>query len=163
MTLDIVPLEPIERGYLHVMRLRAAVWTLTWVAIGVVVEWVGHGLFHYDFGLPWGVLPGLMLAWGLWRWVSAGRQWRRWGYAFTGRELHVARGWLVRVHTIVPVLRVQHIDVVQTLFERIFGVVNLVLHTAGTENSVVVLSGVTRETAEEIRDAIRAQIGGEAE
>lgn len=161
MALDIVPLEPIERGQLHVMRLRALVWTLVWVAIAVVVELVAYLGFEYSIGLPWGVLPGLMLAWGIWRWVSATRRWRRWGYAFTGRELHVAHGWLVRVHTIVPVSRVQHIDVVQTLFERLFGVSTLVLHTAGTDNSVVVLLGITRDTAEQIRDAIRERIGGE--
>jgi membrane protein YdbS with pleckstrin-like domain len=163
MAFDIIPLEPIERGQLHVMRLDAAIWSVLWVAIAALVELALYKGAEYDFGLPWGVAPGAMLAWGLWRFFSAGRRWRRWGYAFTGRELHVAHGWLTRWHTIVPVARVQHIDIAQGLFQRWFGVVSLALHTAGTENSMVALVGITRETAESIRDAIREQIGSETE
>ena len=89
--------------------------------------------------------------------LAPGR-WRRWGYAFTERELHVARGWLVRVHTVVPVARVQHIDVSQGPLERGAGVATLRLHTAGTEGSLVTLPGISAARAEEIRDAIRARI-----
>ena len=86
------------------------------------------------------------------------RRWRRWGYAFTERELHIAHGWLVQVHTVVPVSRVQHIDVSQGPLERGAGVATLSLHTAGTDNSLVALSGIRRQRAEEIRDAIRDRI-----
>ena len=71
----------------------------------------------------------------------------------------LASGWLVHVHTIVPVSRVQHIDVMQGALQRLFRVSTLVLHTAGTDNSVVALPGVTSATAEQIRDAIRVKIG----
>ena len=67
-------------------------------------------------------------------------------------------GWLTREHTIVPLSRVQHIDVSQGPIERSAGVATLSLHTAGTENSLVVLPGISRQRAEEIRDAIRGRI-----
>lgn len=158
MSLPVIPLEPLERGQLHVMRIRALIYWAVLMVPGVIVPWVLEEQLA-ELGIPqWAPAAVIALA-GLYALLSAERRWRRWGYAFTGRELHVASGWLVHVHTIVPVSRVQHIDVAQGALQRVFGVATLVLHTAGTDNSVVGLPGVTRATAEDIRDAIRTQIG----
>jgi uncharacterized protein len=73
-------------------------------------------------------------------------------------ELHIAQGVWTRIETVVPLARVQHIDVSQGPIERGFGVCRLVLHTAGTMNSRVVLPGLARATAERMRDEIRARI-----
>ena len=159
MALDIVPLEPIERGQLHVMRIRALFFLAMLMVPAVIVPYLAMPFVLEQYDLPLWTPAAVVLVAGLYLLASAGRRWRRWGYAFTGRELHVASGWLVHVHTIVPVSRVQHIDVVQGALQRLFRVSTLVLHTAGTDNSVVALPGVTRGTAEEIRDAIRLTIG----
>lgn len=159
MLLPDVPLQPLERGQLNAMRLSSAVF--------FAVVTVGAGIAGHVLGRSWDWLPvwaaPLALALiGLWSvGFAAPRRWSRWGWAWTGRELHVAQGWLNRRHTIVPALRVQHIDVTQGPLERLFGVSTLVLHTAGTANSEVHLPGISRDTAEEIRDAIRAKLSSE--
>lgn len=155
MAFEPVPLQPLERGYLRVLRIRSAIGWLVLAAIAAMAD----GLLRGRAGLPAGVLVGPVLFCGLISivFLVPGR-WRRWGYAFTDRELHVAFGWLTRVHTVVPVARVQHIDVSQGPIERSAGVATLSLHTAGTENSLVVLPGISRRRAEDIRDAIRARI-----
>ncbi|WP_396592608.1 PH domain-containing protein [Brevundimonas sp. R86498] len=155
MAPDPVSLQPLERGYLRVLRIRSA---LGWLVLAAMAAVADAGL-QWRMEFPPGVVAGPVLMFGLISifYLVPGR-WRRWGYAFTGRELHVASGWLVRVHTIVPVSRVQHIDVSQGPIERGAGVATLSLHTAGTENSLVVLPGISRERAESIRDAIRARI-----
>jgi membrane protein YdbS with pleckstrin-like domain len=155
MTTELVPLQPLERGYLRVLRVRSAIGWLLLLAMAAVAD----AILHWRFGSPLGMLAGPVLMFGI---VSVvflvpGR-WRRWGYAFTDRELHVASGWLTRTHTVVPVSRVQHIDVSQGPVERSAGVATLSLHTAGTEGSLVRLPGISRERAEEIRDAIRSRI-----
>ncbi len=157
MTLAIVPLTPLERGQLHVIRLRALRNAIVLLVAAGAAEW-------FVPNLP---MPGLFLApvilLALWMVVLAPpRRWRRWGYAFTGTELHVEHGLFTRVHTIVPVLRVQHIDVQQDVLERLFKVATLVLHTAGTDDNVVILPGIARATAEAIRDTIRERIGSAA-
>ncbi|AQR73049.1 PH domain-containing protein [Sphingomonas sp. LM7] len=158
MSLTNVPLQPIERGELHVMHARGAVSALALIAIAAIIEIV----FADELPIQ-GVLAGVALVVALWLAVVAPpRRWRHWRYAFTGTELHVAHGWWTRIHTIVPVLRVQHIDLAQGPLERIFGVARLVLHTAGTASTIVTLPGVARETAEQIRDDIRARIGSAA-
>ncbi|MEI9851752.1 MAG: PH domain-containing protein [Sphingomonas sp.] len=160
MALDIVPLLPLERGQLHVMRVRGAIFALALLAIALVVEFVALDRVLGEYGVRKGTLTIVAGALSLWMVaIAPARRWRHWGYAFTGSELHVSHGWLFQVHTIVPVARVQHIDVAQGPIERAFGVTTLVLHTAGTEASTVSLPGVARETAEGIRDAIRAHIG----
>ncbi|MDV3456752.1 PH domain-containing protein [Sphingomonas sp. HF-S4] len=153
-----IALQNIERGQLRVMHVRGAISALALIVAALIVEIV------FGDALPVrGVLGGVALLLGIWLAVIAPpRRWRHWRYAFTGTELHVAHGWWTQVHTIVPVLRVQHIDVAQGPLERNFGVARLVLHTAGSDNTIVTLPGITRETAEEIRDAIRARIGSAA-
>jgi len=77
--------------------------------------------------------------------------------------LRTVRGWLFHTDTVVPFVRVQHIDVTRGPIDKMFGTASLVVHTAGTHNSVVVLPGLAPERAAEIRDAIRAEIRADAE
>ena len=63
------------------------------------------------------------------------RRYRRWAYREGGEELEIRRGMIVRVRTIVPFGRVQHIDVAQGPVQRRFGLATLVLHTAGTQSA----------------------------
>lgn len=158
MRLTIVPLQPLEPGQLNVLRARGAV-----MALGLLIPAIIAEVALAERLPVRGALAGVTLLLAIWLAIVAPpRQWRHWGYAFTGSELHVAHGWWTQVHTIVPVSRVQHIDVAQGPLERGFGVARLILHTAGTDHTVVTLPGITRATAEEIRDAIRARIGSAA-
>jgi len=155
MAIEPIPLDPLERGYLSVLRIRSAIVWLTLSAIAAAAD----VSLHWRFGIPFGLLGGIALGWGVITVVFlVPSRWRRWGYAFTDRELHVANGWLTRRHTVVPVSRVQHIDISQGPIERSAGVATLSLHTAGTERNLVILPGIKRERAEEIRDVIRSRI-----
>jgi len=155
MTFEPVPLQSLERGYLTVLRVQAAIGWLILAAMAAVAD----GFLQWRAGIPSGLIATPVIVLGLISivFLVPGR-WRRWGYAFNDREMHVAHGWLTRVHTVVPVARVQHIDVSQGPIERSAGVATLSLHTAGTEHSLVMLPGISRRRAEEIRDAIRARI-----
>lgn len=150
-----VELAPLERGYLAVLRLRALI---TW---GILFAIAATAEIVLSTATPWPIGPAIAVVgvFGLFSITfGASRQWARWGYAFTGEELHIGHGWLTRVRTVVPVRRVQHIDVSEGPIERANGVSTLVLHTAGTEHSLVALPGITRARAEEIRDDIRGRL-----
>ena len=56
-------------------------------------------------------------------------------------EIEIRRGRLVRVRTIVPFGRVQHIDVAQGPIQRPFGLGTLILHTAGTQRRLGAAAG----------------------
>lgn len=95
--------------------------------------------------------------------IAPDRVYRRLGYALDSRLLRTVRGWLFHTDTIVPFVRVQHIDVMRGPFDKMFGTATLVVHTAGTHNSVVTLPGLTPDRAAEIRDAIRHEIRADSE
>ena len=72
------------------------------------------------------------------------------------------RGIFNRVHTIIPLRRIQHLDVSQDLFEREYDVAKLIIHTAGTRSSDVILPGLTLSVAEKLRDEMKEFITDEA-
>ena len=86
------------------------------------------------------------------------RRYRGWGYREGEDEIEIRRGLLIRVRTIVPFGRVQHIDVAQGPIQRMFGLGTLILHTAGTHGASVPLPGLPVAEAEAMRDRIRAKI-----
>ena len=114
MDIELIPLDPLERGYLSVLRIRSVILWLTLSAIAAAAD---AGL-HERVGIPFGFLAGLTFGWGLITvvFLVPGR-WRRLGYAFTDRELHVATGWFTRRPTAVPVPRLQHLDICQAPHE----------------------------------------------
>ena len=91
------------------------------------------------------------------------RRYQRLGYALHPTLLQVVRGWLFHADTIVPLIRVQHLDVTRGPLDKIFGTASLVVHTAGTHNSIVVLPGLAPDRASEIRDEIRRHIRSDFE
>lgn len=161
MTVDVIPanLQPVEPSYRNALRLQAAIF---WVPVFVVALVVDRTLLaETPYG---GLLPAIIGLIGLSGvTVAPDRIYRRLGYAIDGRLLRTVRGWLFHTDTVVPFVRVQHIDVTRGPVDKMFGTASLVVHTAGTHNSVVVLPGLSPERAAEIRDAIRGEIRADSE
>lgn len=148
-------LTPMDRGLLRLMQIRGAMAGCLLLAAAAVGEVFVDRLVP----LPTGLLLGVALLALLYLAVLAPpRRYRAWGYGMDSEELQVRRGVWTRVHTLVPLDHVQHIDVSQGPLERAFGICSLVLHTAGTLHSQVVLPGLTRAAAEHMRDEIRGRI-----
>ena len=161
MTAPAIPadLQPVEPSYRNALRARAAAF---WVPLFVAALMFDRVILA---DLPFaGALPALIALIGISGIIVAPeRIYRRLGYAIDGRLLRTVRGWLFHVDTVVPFVRVQHIDVTRGPFDKMFGTATLVVHTAGTHNSIVALPGLSPERAAEIRDAIRSQIRADVE
>ena len=147
-------LQPPEKGYLNVLRVRAL---MTWLPllVGAVVldrlvlaDRLGAGLLP----LFMGILAAVAIV------VAPRRIFRRLGWRSDGEQLQAVRGWLIHLDTIVPFVRVQHIDVSRSPLDKMFGTASLVVHTAGTHNNVVVVPGLAPERADALRSMIRATI-----
>lgn len=145
----------LERGQLGVLRVGGAIVALQLLVVGGV----GEAVLMTRDGWPTGAIAAPLVALAAYLvLIAPGRRYRAWGYALGAEELRVKHGVWTQVETHVPLARVQHIDVSQGPVERAFGVCRLILHTAGTLNSRVVLPGLARGTAEAIRDDVRARI-----
>lgn len=147
-------LRPVEPGYRHVLRVGAAIFWLPLFIGSLLVD----RLVLHDFPIA-GLAPmlvGLIALSGIV--VAPDRIYRRLGFSVDAGLLRVVRGWLLHTDTIVPFIRVQHIDVKRGPLDKVFGTATLVVHTAGTHNSIVSLPGLSPDTAAAIRDDIRGQI-----
>ena len=148
-------LDPVDSAYTHVLRIATLFKALP-VAIGATLV---DMLAIRTAGGPYGLLT--VAAWLLGTIIVVtfpSRRAQRWGFKIGAGQLRVARGWLFRVDTIVPFVRVQHIDVGQGPIERWFGLSHLVVHTSGTHNSTVTLPGLHSDLAAAMRETIRRHI-----
>ena len=151
---EVPPLAAVEPGYKNVLRVRLIVlWLILWIA-GAVLDRVVLQETAFTglatFGLPILALVAVV--------AVPQRIYARLGYRLSERLLQVVRGWMFHVDTVVPLVRVQHIDVTRGPIEKMFGVATLVVHTAGTHNSIVTLPGLAPERAGQIRDIIREHV-----
>jgi membrane protein YdbS with pleckstrin-like domain len=144
----------VEPGYKNVLRFRLGIVWLFVAAIALILD--RTLVRQLGFG---GYLPLVALA------IAAAvviiapqRIYRRLRYRLTGQVLQVLRGWLFHTDTVVPLVRVQHLDVIRGPFDKMFGTASLVVHTAGTHNSIVALPGLSPEHAAEMRDIIREHV-----
>lgn len=152
-------LGPVEPGYRHVLRVRLL---LLWLPL-VIAELVFSGVVLENelvadsplYG-PASLAPLLIALIAVI--IAPQRIYRRLRYGLTDRLLQVVRGWLFHTDTIVPFVRVQHLDVTRGPLDKMFGTATLVVHTAGTRNSIVTVPGLAPERAAEIRDIIREHI-----
>ena len=151
---EVAALQPVEPGYRHVLRLRQLILWLPLVVAGLVLDNALLGDTPF-YGLASAVPPLLGLLAVI---VIPDRVFRRLRYGLTERLMQVVRGWLFHTDTIVPVVRVQHLDVTRGPLDKMFGTATLIVHTAGTHNSVVTVPGLAPERAAEIRDIIREHI-----
>ena len=153
-------LQRLQRGQLGVMLVRSTLVSLLLVAAAAVPAIATSDKTGIPPGAVLGALALLFIYPAL---IGPVRRYRAWGYRLDTEELLLRHGLWTHVETTVPLRRVQHLDVAQGPLERLLRVTRLVLHTAGTANSQVVLPGLSRATAEMIRDEIRAQIRQEPE
>lgn len=148
-------LDRVEAAYADVLRVTTLLSGAP-VAIGATVAdfaWVAVP------GIPAGILSlSAWLALAVSAIVLPSRRYMRIGYRLTDDELRVAHGLFFRTDTMVPFVRVQHIDLEQGPVERHYGLSSLVVHTSGTHNSTVTLPGLRTEVASAMRDTIRRQI-----
>ena len=148
-------LDAVDPAYGHVLRITIAL-NLIPLAIGATLV---DFLVMPQIGGPFGLLTAAAWLLAIIAIVTIpARRVSRWGYRIGEGQLRVARGWLFRTDTIVPFVRVQHIDVGQGPIERLFGLSHLVIHTSGTHNSMVTLPGLHSDLAAAMRETIRRHI-----
>lgn len=148
------PLLRPEPAYRHVLRLNAAALWLPLLAVALVVDRLLIAPTPFAWLAPAAI--GLITVFAVL--IAPSRVYRRLGYRIDERLLQAVRGWIIHVDTIVPFVRVQHIDVTRSLADKMFGTASLVVHTAGTHNSIVRVDGLAPGRAMAMRDAIRAHI-----
>ncbi|HJQ68740.1 MAG TPA: PH domain-containing protein [Blastocatellia bacterium] len=111
---------------------------------------------------PWPLLSWLLLvAASIWLiYWRPPRLYRSWGYRIDDRVLETRSGLLFQIKRLLPLTRLQHVDLQRGPIERAYGLATLVLHTAGTQEARITIPGLDHEAAARLRDHL-VEVGGD--
>jgi membrane protein YdbS with pleckstrin-like domain len=91
-------------------------------------------------------------------------RYRRWSYEVREDSLFLERGVVTQTRTVVPYVRIQHVDASRGPVERAFGLATAVVYTAGSRGADVSIPGLTPERADDLQDRLkRLAIAAEGE
>jgi membrane protein YdbS with pleckstrin-like domain len=135
-------------------RLLFAGRSLAWAVPFVLVAFTGAGALESGDTPGWTptairiavvliALAGLV--------VEPQRRWRNWRYELRDDEIDLRRGVFVITRTLIPTIRVQHVDTQRTWLSDQLGLRSVVIHTAGGSHRIPALEP---DRATEIRDRI---------
>lgn len=82
-------------------------------------------------------------------------RYRSWAYVVREESLFLRRGVFTHVQTVVPYVRVQHIDTRRSALERLFGLSSLVVYTAGSRGADVQIPGLTPDRATALQSRLK--------
>lgn len=88
------------------------------------------------------------------------RVYRAWGYRLDGKVLETRHGIWFRELQLLPLARLQHVDLHSGPIERSLGLASLLLHTAGTQEATILIPGLDANEAVKLRDHL-VMIGGD--
>ena len=102
-------------------------------------------------GGVWGLLPLAVLAIGVG--AVPELRWRRWRYEVRDEEIDLLHGTVRLTRTLVPMLRVQHVDTTRGPLDQLLGLATVVVHTAAGTTTIPALD---EHDAGMLRDRIAA-------
>lgn len=127
------------------------------LVLGAMLLALSHYTGEMRRDLPAAVTPalqglaGLILILAL---VAPPLAYARWRFCVDDRLMRMRYGILFVEERLVPVPRMQHIDLMRGPIERLFGLATLVVFTAGNEGSAFRVPGLAVGRAQELRDRI---------
>lgn len=84
--------------------------------------------------------------------VNLRLEWEAWTFQLTDETLEMNHGWLFRRSRTVARDRIQHLDFTSGPLDRRFGIVHVVVHTAGA--TVGTIPGLSPERADRLREQL---------
>jgi hypothetical protein len=84
-------------------------------------------------------------------------RYRAWRFELQADALYLERGVFTEVRTVMPFVRVQHVDTQRNPVERLLGLSRVVVYTAGSRGADVSIPGLTVERATDLREDLRTR------
>jgi membrane protein YdbS with pleckstrin-like domain len=125
---------------------------VTALLLGGVV--VAIDRFVVDVGVQVAAAVGLVVLVGGVAYVAL--KYQSWRFEIRDDDLYLERGVFTRVTTVVPFVRVQHVDTQRGPVERLLGLGSVVVYTAGSRGADVTIPGLTPERATDIQQRLRS-------
>ncbi|OZS77966.1 hypothetical protein CF394_09445 [Tetzosporium hominis] len=118
------------------------------IATGLIVL----NLLFFELGWLYLAIAAIVIAVGLLSiWVVPNLRWNRWRYEVREHEIELQHGILIRKRTLVPMVRVQHVDTEQGPILRNYQLASIHISTAATQHTIPFLD---EQEAEAMRQRI---------
>ena len=144
------PINTIALEVIKAWKIIAAIYvSILWIlTISIIV-------LYFIFDLPyWLIIISIVIS-GLSTYLFVTLlpklRWRRWRYEIFDQEIYIQRGILIMSRTLVPMIRVQHVDTKQGPILKRFKLASITISTAATTHEIPAL---LEHDASELRDRI---------
>ena len=146
------PIHTISRDAIKAWRITA----ILYEAIAWVIAIVGL-ILHFVVDFPLWIVLILIAASIVSTYFSVflfpKLRWKRWRYEVFEQEIYIQHGILVVSRTLIPMIRVQHVETEQGPILKKFDLASVSISTAATTHQIPALSN---EVASDLRDKISA-------
>ena len=147
------PKERLDSRALKAWFFSGLIWGLLFMIIPVLYLTLVPLLWDLPSFYGW-LAAGLVFLYTLWDAVIVPRiKLRFWRYEIRDDEIDIRHGVFIIRRTLIPMVRVQHVDTEHGPIMRLFGLATLRVSTAASEHRIPALS---REKAAELRGEISA-------
>ena len=82
-------------------------------------------------------------------------RYRAWRFEMKEDHLYLEHGVFRKVYSMVPYVRIQHVDTQRDVLDRLFGLSKIVVYTAGSRGADVTLPGLLPGDADDIQRKLR--------
>ena len=142
----------IEKAYLRVSLISNSIFFTILLIIGICIIFFNEGL-NKDL-LTYGIIIGSIGFIWLSNVIYVSRAFPKKQYALRERDIIYTKGLIWFTRTSIPFNRIQHVEVKQGPFERIFKLNSLKIFTAGGHTSDLVIPGLKEEKALQLKEYI---------
>jgi membrane protein YdbS with pleckstrin-like domain len=147
-------LNPLHPRVVIVWRVAAFIGATIWTVGAALLEGLvlvpnlGPLLFP---GAVTGLVALLMLTLAV---FWPGLRYRYWRWSVRPDHVLIQKGVLWRTRSLIPRVRIQHVDTRTSPVQRWLGLASLVIYTAGTRGADAEIPGLTAEQATQLRDEL---------
>lgn len=144
------PINFIAPDAVKAWRIAAAIYIILYFLL-VVASFILSYIFEISY--LYGVISfivGIILSF-IFIYLIPKLRYRRWRYEIFEQEIYIQRGILIMTRTIIPMIRVQHVDTEQGPILKRFSLATVSISTAATTHEIPALN---EEDASALRDRI---------
>ena len=151
------PLDSRVIGLWRISNLIAFGILLLSLLVAVMIAGLARPEFLLWLLIAWLALAALSVWFSVW---YPPRLYESWGYRVDAKVLETRSGRMFKRARLLPLSRLQHVDIERGPLERMYGLASLVLHTAGTHSANIRVPGLEASAAMRLRDHL-IEIGGD--
>ena len=133
-----------------VWRIYGVFNTLIFLAIGIGISLLTYFLKWPKF-IYFIVVPLIIIIAILYIWLFPNIRWKKWRYEVREQEIEIQSGLFIVRRTLIPMVRVQHVDTSQGPILKKYNLANISISTAATVHTIPFLDSIE---ADQLRSRI---------